>query len=224
MFSLRGVVHGVTNRVPIILICNINRMPLLELIPWDRCYLILWILRMVYCLRMVESHYNCTELTLLCRVCVFTVGHCSIPPYSEAVLHCTMQTVGGRPMSSSWLLEGLTLFALWWEELLRILLSVVFGSGVPTSARRRLWSNLFQKLAWWHRYRPDSLSRNHNVALHSVMIRFPHIYRNCWTTRLGTWTVHSSVSWRVCCFITQIYSRCPVRHIPALPFLMHWTI
>ena len=42
---------------------------------------------------------------------VFTVGHCSIPPYSEAVLHCTMRTVGGRPMSSSGLLEGLTLFA-----------------------------------------------------------------------------------------------------------------
>ena len=41
----------------------------------------------------------------------FTVGHCSIPPYSEAVLHCTMRTVGGRPMSSSGLLEGLTLFA-----------------------------------------------------------------------------------------------------------------
>ena len=26
--------------------------------------------------------------------CVFTVGHCSIPPYSEAVLHCTTRTVG----------------------------------------------------------------------------------------------------------------------------------
>ena len=42
---------------------------------------------------------------------VFTVGHCLIPPYSEAVLHCTMRTVGGRPMSSSGLLEGPTLFA-----------------------------------------------------------------------------------------------------------------
>ena len=35
---------------------------------------------------------------------VFTVGHCSIPPCSEAVLHCTTRTVGG-------LLEGLTVFA-----------------------------------------------------------------------------------------------------------------
>ena len=42
---------------------------------------------------------------------VFTVGHCSVPPYSEAVLHCTIRTVGGRPMSSSGLLEGRTLFA-----------------------------------------------------------------------------------------------------------------
>ena len=42
---------------------------------------------------------------------VFMVGHCSIPPYSEAVLHCTVQTAGGRPMPSSGLLEGLTLFA-----------------------------------------------------------------------------------------------------------------
>ena len=42
---------------------------------------------------------------------VFTVGHCSIPPYSEAVLHCSVRTTGGRPMPSSGLLEGLTLFA-----------------------------------------------------------------------------------------------------------------
>ena len=40
--------------------------------------------------------------------CMFTVGHCSIPPYSEAVLHCTTSTVGGRSMPPSGLLEGLT--------------------------------------------------------------------------------------------------------------------
>ena len=39
---------------------------------------------------------------------VFTVGHCSIPPWSEAVLHCTTRTVGGRSLPSSGLLEGLT--------------------------------------------------------------------------------------------------------------------
>ena len=42
---------------------------------------------------------------------VFTVGHCSIPPYSEAVLHCSVRTTGGSQMPSSGLLEGLTLFA-----------------------------------------------------------------------------------------------------------------
>ena len=42
---------------------------------------------------------------------VFTVGHCSIPPCSEAVLHCTTRTVGGRLLSLSGLLEGLTVFA-----------------------------------------------------------------------------------------------------------------
>ena len=42
---------------------------------------------------------------------VFTVGHCSIPPCSEAVLHCTTRTVGGRSFSSSGLLEGISVFA-----------------------------------------------------------------------------------------------------------------
>ena len=42
---------------------------------------------------------------------VFTVGHCSITPYSEAVLHCSVRTTGCRQMQSSGLLEGLTLFA-----------------------------------------------------------------------------------------------------------------
>ena len=42
---------------------------------------------------------------------VFTVGHCSIPPYSEAVLDCTTRTAGGWSMPYSGLLEGLTVFA-----------------------------------------------------------------------------------------------------------------
>ena len=42
---------------------------------------------------------------------VFTVGHCSILPYSEAVLHCTTRTVGGRSMPPSGLLEGMTVFS-----------------------------------------------------------------------------------------------------------------
>ena len=42
---------------------------------------------------------------------VFTVGHCSIPPYFEAVLHCTVHTVGGRYMPSSGLLDSLTVIS-----------------------------------------------------------------------------------------------------------------
>ena len=42
---------------------------------------------------------------------VFMVGHCSIPPHSEAVLHCTTGTVGGRSLPPSGLLEGLTVFS-----------------------------------------------------------------------------------------------------------------
>ena len=42
---------------------------------------------------------------------VFTMGHSSIPPYPEAVLHCSIRTTGGRALPSSGLLEGLTLFA-----------------------------------------------------------------------------------------------------------------
>ena len=42
---------------------------------------------------------------------VFTVGHCSVPPFSEAVLHCTVRIAGGRVVPSSGLLEGLTVLA-----------------------------------------------------------------------------------------------------------------
>ena len=43
------------------------------------------------------------------RVC--TVCHCSVPPYSEAILHCSVRITGGRRMPPSGVLEGLTLFA-----------------------------------------------------------------------------------------------------------------
>ena len=42
---------------------------------------------------------------------VFMVGHCSIPPCSEAVLQCTTHTVGGRSLSSSWWWAG-----RWWTH------------------------------------------------------------------------------------------------------------
>ena len=63
------------------------------------------------CLLLTEGGLlsNCTDGALSGRV--FTVGHCSVPPYSEAVLHCSVRTTGVRRMPPSGLLEGLTLFA-----------------------------------------------------------------------------------------------------------------
>ena len=52
---------------------------------------------------------------------LFTVGHCSIPPHSEAVLHCTTHTYGGRPViASQWPTGGPYCFFLqktpaWWS-------------------------------------------------------------------------------------------------------------
>ena len=66
---------------------------------------------MAYCLRRggVSLQLHRKDSALSGRV--FTVGHSSIPPYSEAVLHCSVRTTGGRALPSSGLLEGLTLFA-----------------------------------------------------------------------------------------------------------------
>ena len=66
---------------------------------------------MDYYLHRVEHHYSCTGGDSALSGRVFTVGHSSIPPYSEAVLHCSVRTTGGRALPSSGLLEGLTLFA-----------------------------------------------------------------------------------------------------------------
>ena len=58
---------GLQTECPI-LICDLNTDAIIGTpISWDRCYLILWILRMVYCSRNVVSHFNCIGLTLLCR-------------------------------------------------------------------------------------------------------------------------------------------------------------
>ena len=57
----------------------------------------------------VSLHLHRRDAALSGRV--FTVGHCSIPPHSEAVLHCTTRTVGGRSLPPSGLLEGLTVFS-----------------------------------------------------------------------------------------------------------------
>ena len=74
---------------------------------------------------------------------VFTVGHSSIPPYSEAVLHCSVRTTGGRALPSSGLLEGLTLFAEETGLIVGRTLVDPFGGRFPSwcqiSARRPSW-------------------------------------------------------------------------------------
>ena len=72
---------------------------------------------------------HCRDAALSGRV--FTVGHCSVPPYSEAVLHCTVRTAGGRLMHSSGLLEGFR-----------------FPFLCLTSVRIRLWWSRFRRWAW----------------------------------------------------------------------------
>ena len=82
---------------------------------------------------------------------VFTVGHCSIPPHSEAVLHCTTRTVGGRSLPPSGLLEGLTVFSENTGLVVGRTLVDPSGWKVPvlgqTLARILLWWNCSQRWA-----------------------------------------------------------------------------
>ena len=86
---------------------------------------------------------------------VFTVGHCSIAPYSEAVLHCTTRMVGGRSMSSSGLLEGLTVFAENTGLVVGRTLVDPSGWRIPVLVSK-LWWNRSLRLAWLPRSRPFS--------------------------------------------------------------------
>ena len=79
-------------------------MLLLEPTPWDPSCCTRWTLRTVCC--SLQLHRRDTALSGH----VFTVGHCSIPPHSEAILHCTTRMVGGRSLPPSGLLEGLMFF------------------------------------------------------------------------------------------------------------------
>ena len=75
---------------------------------------------------------------------VFTVGHCSIPPHSEAVLHCTTRTVGGRSLPPSGLLEGLTFFSE----------NTGLVVGRTLDGRSLCWClTLVKKQSWWNHFR-----------------------------------------------------------------------
>ena len=78
------------------------------------------------------------------RCSAITVGHCSIHPHSEAVLHCTTQTVGGRALPPSGLLEGLTVFS---ENT-----GLVVGRTLvdPSGGRSLCWCQTSdRKQSWW---------------------------------------------------------------------------
>ena len=72
-------------------------MLLLEQIYWDQYYHTHWTSSMDCCLRR--------------EACPFSYIAATSATYSEAVLHCTTRTVGGRSMPPSGLLEGLTVFS-----------------------------------------------------------------------------------------------------------------
>ena len=143
---------------------------------------------------------------------LFTDGGDTTVLGSSASLH---HTHSGR-MSSSGLLEGLTLFAEYTGLVVGITLVDPSKWSVPV-----LVSNFSKETVMVEPFSEVGMvaqisaiqSINHIVELHAGMILCPPIYKNCWTRHIGTWTVHNSVSWRVCCFSTRIYYfRCPVQH------------
>ena len=86
-------------------------MQSLELMCWALCSHTLWTLKTSLLFTEGGASLQLHQRDSALSGRVFTVGHCSIPRYSEAVPHCSVRTTGGRPMPSSDLLEGLTLFA-----------------------------------------------------------------------------------------------------------------
>ena len=134
---------------------------------------------------------------------VFTVGHCSIPPYSEAVLHCTTCTVGGRSMPFSGLLEGLKVFV---ENT-----GLVVGRMLVDPSVWRvpvLVSNFGQETVMVEPFSEIGMIAQVS-AIQPVMDQpssrlVTHrccqiIFRDCWTRHHMTWTAHRGASWRVPC-------------------------
>ena len=123
---------------------------------------------------------------------VFTVGHCSVPPYSEAVLHYTIRTAGGRLVPSSGLLEGLTVFA---ENT-----GLVVGRTLVDPSRWRvpvLVSNFSQDTVMVELFSEVGMVTQVS-AIQSVtetmnrppcgIESLPMHLRDLWTRRLKTWT------------------------------------
>ena len=125
---------------------------------------------------------------------VFTVGHCSIPLYSEAVLHCTTHTVGGRSMPPSGLLEGLTV--VFENTGLVVGRTLVDPSGwkVPV-----LVSNFGQETVMVKSFLEIGMIAQVSTiqpVMHqpSRPICEPSMLEDCWTGHLTTWTTHRGAS------------------------------
>ena len=139
---------------------------------------------------------------------VFTVGHSSIPPYSEAVLHCSVRTTGGRALPSSGLLEGLTLFAE--DTGLIVGRTLVDPSGwkVPV-----LVSNFGQETVVVNPFTEVGMITQ-VTAIQSVMddgIRpqgwpenYPIIYKIWLIRRPATWMGARDAGWRKFCWSMRI--------------------
>ena len=115
---------------------------------------------------------------------VFTVGHCSIPPYSEAVLHCTTRTVGGWSMPPSGLLEVLTVFSENTGLVVGRTLVDPLGWKVPV-----LVFNFGQETA----IQPVMNQPSRSSCDPSML---PEHLRGRWTGRHRTWMTCREVCWR----------------------------
>ena len=131
---------------------------------------------------------------------VFTVGHCSIPPYSEAVLHCTTHTVGDRSMPSSGLLGGLTVFAEHTGLVAGRTLVDPSGWRIPV-----LVSNFGQETVMVEPFLEIGMVAQVS-AIQPVMdqpsrpscdpLMLPDYLQDCWTRHHRTWMTHRGASWR----------------------------
>ena len=151
---------------------------------------------------------------------VITVGHSSIPPYSEAVLHCSVRTTGGRALPSSGLLEGLTLFAE--ETGLIVGRTLVDPSGwkVPV-----LVSNFSQETVVVSPFTEVGMIAQ-VTAIQSVTddrVQRRGVAGEIWLIRRpATWMVTRDAGWRKFCWSMLIFFLFLETHLPVTR--MRWSM
>ena len=138
---------------------------------------------------------------------VFTVGHSSIPPYSEAVLHCSVRTTGGRALPSSGLLEGMTLFA---ENT-----GLIVGRTLADQSEWKvpvLVANFSQETIVVTPFTEVGMITQMTAIqpLYSHRIRPKHYhvtYKIWWNRHAGIWILHRDTALPLYCRNIQIYFR-----------------